>query len=81
MSIRLVNGCVNCENLSSDHTCTVHQAVVKEIYTCDSFDMRVSLKQEVECGTCSKFNMPYCPNQANAAHGMLCNEYAPKAHA
>lgn len=80
MSIRLVNGCVNCENLS-ENTCTVHKATVKDIHTCDSFDMRVSLREEIECGTCSKFNMPNCPNQANASQGMLCNEYAPKANA
>ncbi|MBV7440337.1 hypothetical protein KRX57_02815 [Weeksellaceae bacterium TAE3-ERU29] len=81
MSIRLVNGCVNCENLANDNTCKVHHEKVKEIHTCDSFDMRVSLKDEVECGTCIKFSTPRCPNQANAVHGMLCNEWAPKANA
>lgn len=81
MSIRLVNGCVNCENLGNDHTCMVHHTIVKDIHTCDEFDMRVSLKDEVECGTCAKFHTPACPNQLNAAPGMLCNDYAPKANA
>ncbi|MXV39106.1 hypothetical protein GO491_10535 [Flavobacteriaceae bacterium Ap0902] len=79
MSIRLVNGCVNCENLAADSTCKVHHAVVEKIHTCDDFDMRVSLKDEVECGTCYKFKTPECPNQLHATIGMLCNEYAPKA--
>lgn len=81
MSIRLVNGCVNCQNLSTDNQCTIHKTVVEKIHTCDSFDMRASLKDEVDCGTCSKFNMPTCPNSAHAASGMLCNSYAPKANA
>lgn len=81
MSIRLVNGCVNCENLGNNHTCSVHHTIVKDIHTCDSFDMRVSLKDEVECRTCAKFNMPDCPNPTHAAAGMMCNEYAPKASA
>ncbi|MGI9526512.1 MAG: hypothetical protein ACR2MS_05310 [Weeksellaceae bacterium] len=79
MSIRLVNGCVNCQNLTSDQTCTVHHAKVDEAHTCDEFDMQVSLKGEVECGTCYKFHTPACPQQLHAAVGMLCNEYAPKA--
>ncbi|MXV38761.1 hypothetical protein GO491_08785 [Flavobacteriaceae bacterium Ap0902] len=79
MSIRLVNGCVNCQNLTNNHFCTVHDAKVEEAYTCDEFDMRVSLKDEVECGTCYKFHTPECPRQEHAAVGMLCNEYAPKA--
>lgn len=81
MSIRLVNGCVNCENLTADSKCKVHETVVKDIHTCDDFDMRVSLKDEIECGTCSKFSTPLCPNNAHAASGMLCNEWSPKASA
>lgn len=81
MSIRLVNGCVNCKNLTQDSTCKIHETKVKEIHTCDSFDMRVSLKDEIDCATCIKFNKPSCPNQLHAAKGMLCNEWAPEANA
>lgn len=80
MSIRLVNGCVNCQNLEGN-TCAVHNTTVAAKHTCDSFDMRKSLLNEVDCTSCAKFNTPECPHQANATAGMLCNAYAPEAMA
>lgn len=80
MSIRLVNGCVNCQNLTTDNICKIHEAKVENIYTCDSFNMRVSLKSEVTCISCIKYFSNKCPNQAKAAPDMLCNAWAPKIH-
>lgn len=80
MAIRLVNGCVNCQNLAANNICKIHEAKVENIHTCDSFDMRVSLKKEVTCLTCTKYFTNKCPNQAKAAPEMLCNEWAPKVN-
>ena len=71
MSIRLVNGCVNCQNLTADSICKIHEAKVESIHTCDSFNMRVSLKSEVTCISCIKYFSNKCPNQAKAAPAML----------
>lgn len=81
MSIRLVNGCVNCQNLAAGHECTVHHTIVEDKHTCDSFDMRVSLKDELDCMNCVKFNTENCPHPAHAAADMMCNAWAPKATA
>lgn len=81
MAIRLVNGCVNCQNLSPENVCKVHETKVESKHTCDSFDMRVSLKGEVDCMSCAKYSTNKCPNQAHAAADMLCNQWAPNAKA
>lgn len=81
MAIRLVNGCVNCENLTAESICKVYETKVENKHTCDSFDMRMSLKGEVDCLSCSKFNSVKCPNQNKAAAHMLCNEWTPQANA
>lgn len=80
MSIRLVSGCVNCQNLEGN-TCAVHHTTVDVKHTCDSFDMRPALFNEVDCTTCSKYSTDACPHQANAAKGMLCGSYSPEAMA
>lgn len=80
MAIRLVNGCINCQNLAANNICKIHEAKVENIHTCDSFDMRVSLKKEVTCLSCTKYFTSKCPNQAKAAPEMLCNEWAPKVN-
>lgn len=77
MAIRLVNGCVNCQNLTSDNMCKVYEIKVENKHTCDSFNMRASLKGEVDCMSCSKLHSVKCPNALNAAAGMLCNEWTP----
>lgn len=81
MAIRLANGCANCLNLTTESICKVHETKVEAKYTCDSFNMRPSLKGEVDCTTCGKFQSAKCPNKAHAAADMLCNEWTPKATA
>ena len=76
MAIRLVNGCVNCENLTAENVCKLHQTKVESKHTCDSFNMRPSLQGEVDCLSCAKYNTPACANLSHAAKGMLCNELA-----
>ena len=44
MAIRLVNGCVNCENLTAENVCKLHQTKVETKHTCDNFNMRPSLQ-------------------------------------
>ena len=61
MAIRLVNGCVNCENLTEDNICKVYKVKVGGI----------------DCLSCSKFNTAKCVNKDHAAEGMLCNEWTP----
>lgn len=79
MAIRLVNGCVNCANLSTGNTCTVHQTKVEERYTCDSFDMCSSLENELDCLECSRHNTTSCPHPSKAGEDMLCTKFAPIA--
>ena len=81
MAIRLVNGCVNCENLTAENVCKLHQTKVEVKHTCDSFNMRPSLQGEVDCLSCAKYNTPACANLSHAAKGMLCNEWAPETNA
>lgn len=81
MAIRLVNGCVNCANLSAEHNCTVHQTKVEEKYTCDSFDMRASLENELDCLDCSRHQTNSCPHPSKAGEDMLCTKFAPMASA
>lgn len=80
MSIRLTNGCVNCENLTTESICKIHEVMVEKIHTCDNFNMRVSAESEITCLTCTKYFTSKCPNKAEAAPKMLCNEWAPKVH-
>ena len=77
MAIRSVNGCVNCENLTEDNVCKVYKVKVEAKLTCDSFNMRPTLKGGIDCLSCSKFNTAKCVNKDHAAEGMLCNEWTP----
>ncbi|WP_297978471.1 hypothetical protein [uncultured Capnocytophaga sp.] len=77
MAIRLVSGCVNCENLTAENVCKLYNIKVELKHTCDDFNMRPSLKDEVDCLSCSKYKTQSCANQLHAAEGMLCNEWAP----
>lgn len=81
MAIRLVNGCANCQNLTAENICKIHETKVEAKYTCDSFDMRPSLKDEVDCTTCAKYQTAKCPNKLHAAADMLCNDWTPNAEA
>jgi hypothetical protein len=78
MAIRMGNSCVNCENLMGDHKCSVHGVKVKEQYTCDSFDMKASLKDDRNCTTCLRYQTTDCANPEKAAPNMLCSHWAPE---
>ena len=69
MAIRLVNGCVNCENLTAENVCRLYNTKVEVKHTCDDFNMRPSLKDEVDCLSCAKYNTSLCENQSHAAEG------------
>ncbi|MDO5608797.1 MAG: hypothetical protein Q4G08_10115 [Capnocytophaga sp.] len=81
MAIRLVNGCVNCQNLQENNLCGVHQTKVEAKYTCDSFDMVMAAKEAVSCGTCTRFKTSRCAHPDKASTGMLCSSWAPEAQA
>lgn len=81
MSIRLTSGCVNCQNLTEERNCAIHNVKVEERFTCDSFDMRPSLFDEVDCTSCSRMNDSSCAHPAKASAGMMCSKYAPNANA
>ena len=78
MAIRLGNSCVNCENLTATDTCKVHGVKVSDNYTCDSFEMKVALKNDPNCSTCSRFETTTCVNPQKASPGMLCSHWAPQ---
>ncbi|UZO82341.1 hypothetical protein NBT05_07655 [Aquimarina sp. ERC-38] len=78
MAIRLGNSCENCENLNENSTCRVHGVKVSSSYTCDSFDMKLSLKDDRNCVTCVRYETSDCANPQKAAPGMLCSHWAPQ---
>jgi hypothetical protein len=77
MSIRIGNSCINCENLNKNEICKVHGVKVAKTYTCDSFDMKLNLKNDPNCSTCVKFEHTNCANPNKATPGMLCSQWAP----
>jgi hypothetical protein len=78
MSIRLGNSCVNCENLMEGSICRIHGVKVSDSYTCDSFEMKASLKNDPNCTTCVRYEGPTCANPQKAAPGMHCSHWAPQ---
>lgn len=78
MAIRLGNSCVNCENLTATETCKVHGVKVSNSYTCDSFEMKASLKNDINCGTCFHHEASTCANPQKAAPNMSCSHWAPQ---
>ncbi|MEM6515211.1 MAG: hypothetical protein AAF688_03430 [Bacteroidota bacterium] len=78
MSIRIGNSCINCENLGSNDLCGVHGVRVSKNYTCDSFTMQASLKNDPNCASCVRFETDNCANPSKAAPGMLCSSWAPE---
>ena len=81
MAIRLVNGCVNCSNLGAEHHCNVHNTKVEEKHTCDHFDMRASLENDLDCMQCAKYSTSNCPHPQQSGEDMLCSSFAPMAEA
>lgn len=81
MSIRLATNCTNCINFTNENTCAQHNIKVSERHTCDSFSMKEALKDDLNCGTCSRFSTPTCPHPAKASKEMLCSKWAPQAMA
>lgn len=78
MSIRLGNSCANCENLVEANICKVHSVKVGNSYTCDSFEMKVALKDAQNCISCVRYETSDCVNPQKAAPGMSCNNWAPQ---
>ena len=60
MSIRIGNSCSNCESLSSENICEVHLVNVNPTYTCNSFSMKESIKNDPNCITCVRYEAPTC---------------------
>lgn len=78
MSIRISNSCSNCENLHTDKTCKIHQVKVTTSYTCDSFEMKNTIKNDPSCLTCVRYEQTNCANPKKAAPQMLCSHWAPQ---
>ena len=79
MPIRLATNCTNCNNFNNDSTCAQHNIKVSERHTCDSFDMKDALKNNLNCGTCVRYQTATCAHPAQAAPEMLCSSWAPRA--
>ena len=39
------NSCVNCTNFSKDSKCEIHSVLVNEKYTCNDFDLLVTITE------------------------------------
>jgi len=81
MAIRLGNSCVNCENLTDKNLCSIHDVTVSKSYTCDTFEMKASLRDDMNCASCARFESATCANPQKAAPAMLCSHWAPQAMA
>ena len=79
MAIRLSHNCSNCDHLLEGGVCGKHKVLVNTHYTCDSFEMKASLKDERNCVTCARYEADDCANPSKAAPGMLCAAWAPQA--
>lgn len=77
MAIRLGNCCKNCRKLINDTQCGAHFIHVETHYTCDSFEIRPSLKNQRNCSNCNHFKHPACANSMKSAPGMLCSYWVP----
>ena len=78
MAIRLGNSCSNCERFTADHQCQQHEVTVDAHYTCDSFQLKESMKKDdPNCTTCARFETSTCAHQSKASVGMLCASWAP----
>ena len=78
MAIRLAHNCINCENLIVGGVCAIHKVMVNTHYTCDSFEMKSSVKNDRNCVTCARYENSDCANPDKAAPGMLCASWAPR---
>lgn len=78
MAIRLGNSCINCDFFINGEYCKQHETTVSSRHTCDSFEMKESLKDDPNCSTCSRFEGPTCAHPQKAAPGMLCSHWAPQ---
>jgi len=78
MAIRLGNSCLNCENLMANEMCKLHLVQVTNSYTCDSFEMKDSLKDDRNCTTCLRHETKDCAKPNSASPGMLCSSWAPQ---
>ena len=47
-------------------------------YTCDSLEMKAVLKDDLNCGTCSRYEESSCTNPQKASSNMLCSSWAPQ---
>lgn len=81
MAITLAHNCANCDQLKNGNFCKKHEVHVSAQYTCDSFEMKASLKDERSCTSCSRFENTDCANPSKAAPSMLCGSWAPPAEA
>ena len=39
-NLQLSNSCINCENLSTNSLCSLHNVEVSEKYTCTNFEVK-----------------------------------------
>lgn len=78
MAIRLAHNCINCDHLMQGDICSVHKVMVNDHYTCDSFEMKSTLVDDINCVTCVRYEESDCANPEKAAPGMLCAAWAPQ---
>ena len=81
MAIRLANNCINCDHYVDRSICAIHKVMVSGKHTCDSFDMKLSLKNDRNCLSCARFETEHCAHPDHASAGMLCASWAPQAEA
>ena len=79
MSIRIGNSCSNCESLQSNNVCDVHMVLVNPTYTCNSFNMKATIKNDPSCVSCIRYEAPTCANPKKAAPKMSCSQWAPQS--
>lgn len=60
------------------NVCKVHCVNVSHSYTCDSFEMIATLKDEPNCVTYVRYETSDCANPQKATPGMLGSHWAPQ---
>ncbi|GJM63407.1 hypothetical protein [Persicobacter diffluens] len=76
MEIKKANTCINCDHLMPNHLCEVNETLVTFDQTCDSFDKRLELHKNSDCGNCAKHEQTSCAHPDTAVTGMLCTSYS-----
>ncbi|MGB2152775.1 MAG: hypothetical protein ACPH57_07225 [Flavobacteriaceae bacterium] len=70
--IQSTNACINCENLTAEINCSVHNLTTELDNVCDDHNFKRTITKNSTCNNCNHYKAVTCPNPTSASDGMLC---------